>query len=53
MVSLTFPTFSQLRNPRTPVSPARIFFKKINPIIRFNEESNLDGCDHTSAPLTN
>jgi hypothetical protein len=35
------------------VSPTRDFFKKINLIIRFNEELNLDGCDHTSAPLTN
>jgi hypothetical protein len=41
-----------LENPRTPVSPARGFFK-INPIIRSNEESNLGGCDHTSAPLAN
>jgi hypothetical protein len=31
----------------------RGYFFKINPIIRSNEESNLGGCDHTSAPLAN
>jgi hypothetical protein len=42
-----------LENPRTPISPARGLFLKINPIIRYSEESNLGGYDHTSTPLAN
>jgi hypothetical protein len=37
-----------LENP-----PNLELFFKINPIDRSNKESNLGGCDHTSAPLTN
>jgi hypothetical protein len=46
-------TFSRLRKAQDPGFTDEGIFLKINPTIRSHEESNLSGCDHTSAPLAN
>jgi hypothetical protein len=45
--------FSRPRKPSNPGFTGEGIFLKINPIIRSDEESNLSGCDHTSAALAN